>query len=406
MSRIRPIHLLSILAACAIATPSAAAAAADSTAATVNPSSARLRDALSGPARAAFDRATTLFRVGNFDAARVEFDQAFALSGEPRLLYNVAVCDKELKRYARAIEELERSLELGGGRLTRTYVRRVRQTIEALQPFVTTLAIDANQSGAVVYVDGERVGVTPLDHAVRVDVGEREVRLDKEGYRHEPVKVRAAGGAPAAVQVALEPMASLGDLAVRATGLPRGVRAEVFIDGARVGSAPWEGQVEAGQRRVEVRAPGYRSVTQTQTVERGGKLSAVIDLEGQDSRARLRVETDDSDNTIFLDGRVIGRGRFEGQVSAGEHALRVVRDGAESYSTDVVLRDRETRSMNVTLTSSGGIPVWVWIAGGAVVAGATTATILWTNRETQYDGQSAGTLPPRVVPASYNFRGL
>ena len=102
------------------------------------------------------------------------------------------------------------------------------------------------------------------------------------------------------------------------------------------------------------------------------------------------MTTGNDQNTIYINGRLVGQGSYDGRLRPGEHTLRVTRSGAESHSSDFVLRSRETRTMNVTLEESGGVPTWVWIAGGAVVAGATTATILWKNRETQYEGQAPG----------------
>jgi len=364
----------------------------------------KLSDSLDGEAKAALTRATSLFEVANYDAARVEFEQAYTLSSDARVLYNVAVCDKELERYARAISTLERSLELGGDKLPRRYVNRVKETIRALAPFVTTMNVETSHAGAAILVDGERLGDAPLSRPIPVDVGEHIVRLDKPGFRGESVRIKARSGQPVTVRLTMEPIAQKQQIRVRTVGVSQSDRAEVLIDGIVVGEAPWTGEVDTGQRRISIRVPGYAERTRTVDVKKGSMPAVTISMVGTDRRGRLQIRTGHDDNTISLDGRVIARGAFNGRVSPGEHTLRVARQGAEPYSVDFVIRDRETRTMNVALEESGGVPTWVWIAGGAVLAGATTATIILTNRETQYDGQTPGTLPPRVVPASYNFR--
>lgn len=367
----------------------------------------KLSDSLAGEASEAFKRANSLFEVGNFDAARVEFEQAHALSGDARVLYNVAVCDKELERYARAVAVLERSLRLGGSSLPRSYVRRAEQTIRALQPYVTELSVVTDVAGARVLVDDEVLAETPLSAPIKVDVGEHIIRLSKEGYRGDPVRIKARSGHPEEVRLTMEAVARTQRIRVRATGIPESERAEVLIDGAVVGEAPWTGEVEVGQRRITIRAQGFAARTSTVEVRSGSSPTVTVSMRETDRRGRLRVSASNADDTIAVDGRVLGRGSFDGKLAPGEYTLRVTRPGAEAYSVDFVIRPRETRSMNVTLEESGGgVPTWVWIAGGAVAAGATTATILLTNRETRYDGQSPGTLPPRVVPASYNFRGF
>ncbi len=365
----------------------------------------KLSETLRGESKDAFQRATNLFEVGNYDAARVEFEQAHAQSGDARILYNVAVCDKELERYARAISVLEHSLDLGGNALPRRYVDRVRQTIGTLRPFVTTLGVETSHRGASVLVDGEKVGQTPLDKPIAIDVGEHIVRLSKPGFRGAPVRVKARSGKPIELSLDLESVAVKQRITVRTAGVASEERAEVLIDGVPVGEAPWTGAVDAGERRITIRATGYDARTRTVDVKKGSSPTITVSMRERDRRGRLRVLTANDENTISIDGHVVGSGSFDGRVKPGEHTLRVTRSGAEPYQIELVIRARETRSMNVTLEESGGVPTWVWIAGGAVVAGATTATILWTNRDTQYEGQSAGTLPPRVVPASYTFRG-
>jgi hypothetical protein len=378
---------------------------AGSTQPTAQPSYAgRLSDSLRGEARDAFGRATSLFEAGNYAAARVEFEQAHALSGDARLLYNVAVCDKELGRYARAIRQLQKSLDLGGSKLPKSYQRRVVDTIRTLEPFVTTLTVETTHAGATVLVDDEPMGETPLEGPISIDVGERTVRLAKPGFRGEPMRVRAASGSPVTVQPMLEAVQLRQRISVRATGLPQGDQADVLVDGAVVGEAPWSGEVAVGARRVVVRSAGYEDSVRTVEVKSGEALALTLGMKPSQRFGRVRIRAGNPDDTITLNGRVVGQGSYDGRIGPGEHALRVTRPGARTHDMDFVLRPGETRTMNVTLESGGGgVPAWVWIAGGVVVAGATTATLLLTNKETQYDGQTPGTLAPRVVPASYNM---
>jgi tetratricopeptide (TPR) repeat protein len=92
----------------------------------------RVRDALSGEALEAFDRAREHFANGRYADARAEFERAHALSGDARVLYNVAVCDKELGRYARAAARLRQSLATTTP-LSGEYVERARGTSTACE---------------------------------------------------------------------------------------------------------------------------------------------------------------------------------------------------------------------------------------------------------------------------------
>lgn len=363
----------------------------------------KVRDALKGPAREAFDRGSQLFANDDFAAARTEFERAQELSGEPRILYNVAVCEKSLHRYGKATEALERSLALGGGTLPKSYTERVNDTLATLAPFVSTLAVNVSEPGARVFVDNEELGLSPLARPLRVDVGEHVVIARKTGYLETPKQVRVTSGTPAKVDIVLEPTQRKSDVSVDANGV---ARARVLIDGVDVGAAPFTGVLEVGRHAITVRAPDHTSETKVVEVVYGVATRLAFSLAKEAHEARLRVITGDDRDTVSLDGRVIGKGGFFGAVLAGEHVIRVTRENAKTKTVDVVLRENETRSLDVTLDSERtGLPGWVWVIGGvAVAAAATTTAVVLGTRSPTYEGSGPGTLDPRIVLANGGIR--
>jgi tetratricopeptide (TPR) repeat protein len=141
----------------------------------------RVRDALSGEALDAFDRAREHFANGRYADARAEFERAHTLSGDARVLYNVAVCDKELGRYARAAARLRQSLATTTP-LSREYVERARGTLELLAPYVGPLRVEVSEPGASVSVDGEDLGALPTREPLEVDIGRHVVTAWREGF--------------------------------------------------------------------------------------------------------------------------------------------------------------------------------------------------------------------------------
>ena len=97
---------------------------------------APLRDSLKGDARTAFDEGTRLYKDGRFEEARAKFDAAYKASGERRLLFNVAVCDKALGHNARAMHEIEDSLSDRTG-LPNDYVDHAQQALATLREHVS-----------------------------------------------------------------------------------------------------------------------------------------------------------------------------------------------------------------------------------------------------------------------------
>jgi hypothetical protein len=340
-----------------------------------------------------------LFGSKNFGPARAEFTRAHDLSHEPRLLYNLAVCDKELGRYGRALAELRQSLVEGGTKLPASYVTAVRDTIGLLEPLVTPLEIDSDPAGATVLVDGESVGATPLPAGVLVDIGDHEIVVRRTSFVENVRRVTAVGGHPVELHITLEPLVQRGRLVVQASD-PTGEAGTVTVDGVEVGRAPWSGQVAAGVHIVAARSQGYSVAPRPAEVGSGGTTDLALALV-PDSRLRLTV--DDADATVELDAKPIGRGSFDGAVPSGEHRLRVARADHHGavYESEIALGRGETRTMSIQIHRSGEIPTWMYVAGaGVLVAGAVTVAVILLTKHTDYEGSSAGTLSPGLQPTS------
>ena len=77
-----------------------------------------VRAQLPEPARKAWDAAKQLAGASDYSGALVEFQRAYELSHNPRVLFNVGVTEKLLTHYARAVDAWEKELSEGAGKLT------------------------------------------------------------------------------------------------------------------------------------------------------------------------------------------------------------------------------------------------------------------------------------------------
>ena len=141
-----------------------------------------VREELPDAARKDWDAARDLLDTSDFAGALVEYKRAYDESKNPRVLYNVAVCLKNLRHYARAEVTFKQELTDGAGKISAAEEADVKSAIQALDPFVSTLEVTANETGATLLIDGEAVGQTPFDKPVPIDVGPHEVRLHKDGF--------------------------------------------------------------------------------------------------------------------------------------------------------------------------------------------------------------------------------
>lgn len=288
-----------------------------------------LAQALTGDARAEYEAGRILFDDGDYANAIIKFERVYELSpSEPRVLWDVALCQWHLRRYSQVITTAERLLTEAGARLSPKQRSDAEALIEATKPYVSRLDLRASEEGATVLVDGRKVDTTPLSKRVLLDVGRREIRVVKPGFK-ESVIVREVAG--------------------------------------------------------------------------GGDTALVVVLEKEIHRGRLSVTAGPND-LITLDGKMVGRGSWEGSVPSGGHTLRVTAPGMLPYQAEVMLKDNQERHVPVRLTPTPpDIGGWLWIGGGAaLLAGAIVAGALVFRPEPPIPGN----VEPRTVRIAGEGGGL
>jgi hypothetical protein len=288
------------------AAPKADAEAPSETSA--RPSRPPLSDSLQGSAKDDYEAGKLLFADGDYASALLKFERAYAESRDPRLLWNQAAAERNLRRYARVEELVSRYLLEEGERLSDVERAEAEALLDAVKGFIAEVRVDVSQPAAQVFVDDVLVGTSPLSAPLRLDKGKRRLRAKKAGFVGATQELELAGG--------------------------------------------------------EARA-----------------ISIVLDAEA--AEGRLRVVTG-AGATIRVDGKVVGIGQWEGAVTPGSHQVDVVERGKEPVRQRAEVRAKDLTSLQITLSSSakvarerergGGLPAWVWVASGAVLAGAGVGT--------------------------------
>ncbi|WP_438029368.1 PEGA domain-containing protein [Sorangium sp. So ce233] len=280
-----------------------------------------LSESLTGMARAEHGAGTALFKDGDYAGALARFERAYELSRDHRLLWNVALCQKNLRRYAKMLATLRRMEVDAGAALSARDKQDIADLIQAAGAYVSHLEITASEPGATVFVDDEPVGTTPLAAPVPIDIGERRIRVSK---------------------------------------------------------------------------PGFVDFVRQEKVVGGGRIALVARLDRAVHRGRLAIAAG-NDDLIALDGKVVGKGRWEGSVPSGTHALRVTAPGMTPHEVSILVRDEELRRIDVSLERAperGGAGRWLWIGGGAALfAGALVAGALLFEPGTPAEQGSLGTVP-------------
>ncbi|WP_297489633.1 PEGA domain-containing protein [Thermococcus sp.] len=136
-----------------------------------------------------------------------------------------------------------------------------------LVPATGKLTVNSNPSGAEVYIDGKKVGTTPLRNYT-IPEGIHEVAIRKAGYAERAYAISIKYGELKVLNVTLSP--EMGKLTVKSN--PSG--AEVYVDGKKVGTTPLENYtVTAGTHEITLIKDGYQNFTKTVTVNPGEEAS-------------------------------------------------------------------------------------------------------------------------------------
>ncbi|MBL0197056.1 MAG: hypothetical protein IPQ09_23080 [Myxococcales bacterium] len=167
-----------------------------------------IREDLPASVHSKWDTALVLFGAGNWGAARTEFLDVYNESKNPRVLFNVAICEKNTGQYARAIATLSGELaEAAGGQARSDRGDPGEGHRGRPQDVRRRGAHHCVQPGAKVFVDDVEVGVSPLPPQ-RVGIGERHFAAKKPASSTPRPSARPAGQKPEPIRLKLEAVAS------------------------------------------------------------------------------------------------------------------------------------------------------------------------------------------------------
>jgi hypothetical protein len=360
-----------------------------------------LSQSLTGQAKADFEAAKLLANDGDFAGAVIKFQSAYDAAHDVRLLWNVAFCQKNERHYAKVIATLKRYLDEGAASLGAADKKDAHDLIATIEPFTTRATFHVSEAGAQVFVDDEPVGTSPLAGPVVLDLGERHVRVVKDGFKPYERAVVVGGAADVTIDVTLEREVHEGHVIVAAPAT-----ATIFIDDKQVGTAKADVTVPAGGHQLRVTAPGMRPY-QTEVViqdKETRSLDVVLESEAPPVNPTLRVAVGCGDGlprapaeglVVYVDGSnelpaTLVKDRWDPEESAnvldhveysitpGPHTLRVSLPGCYGYDIQIVADPVKGADVSGALETERfvlargpqGSPGWfqgelgLWLAGG------------------------------------------
>jgi hypothetical protein len=246
-------------------------------------------------ARRAFSAGQAADKAKDWQQAIKHYLHAFELVPHQFAAFNIGADYEQLGQLREASVWFGRYLDLAPPSKDRD---KVLQRIADLRLRPAKLTVRSSPTGATVLIDGQQVGTTPYEHAIRG--GSHRVAVELRGARDER-DVVLEFGEPETVDLALsipdapEPETvtapgttpSAGDAAVLdVRGNPYG--AHVAVDGADVGTVPVRVEVNPGPHQVTITRDGFAPYTTTAIATQGAVTPVEIAL-GLGSPARPLV---------------------------------------------------------------------------------------------------------------------
>lgn len=237
-----------------------------------------LGESLTGQEKEDYETGKILVGSNDFAGAVVKFRHAYEVTGDVRLLWNVAACEKNLRHYVQVREVLEHYLRDGGTHISAADRDAANSVLHTVRSLVGSVRLTVNEPGATVTVDDAPAGTTPLAEPLMLDLGDHRIRVTKQGFKDQTVVQNIAGGSEATVSLALERQSNAGHLS-----LTTDAAGAIRLDGASVAMGRYDGALAAGTHTVEVSAPGMRTYSAQIFLRDGETRSMEVALQHESS---------------------------------------------------------------------------------------------------------------------------
>jgi tetratricopeptide (TPR) repeat protein len=226
-------------------------------------------------ARAHFDAALEHYRAHDYREAIREFELSLAAVPNADIWFDIGRAHEQLGELSEAIESYRRYLR---DRVDATDAAALRARIAALEgrrdaeraaraaralPSTGSLAIEANQPGVEVQLDGQALGTAPLQRVVAVEPGAHRVSARKASHAPFLARIDVQPGAVSAAYVRLTPLQARAPVAAShvASIVLAGASAAALLTGTGLALA-------SGAER------NARDVPPSDAIDRAGDLAA------------------------------------------------------------------------------------------------------------------------------------
>ncbi len=210
-----------------------------------------------------------------------------------------------------------------------------------LTPIFGYLTINSNPSGATVFIDGTKIGKTPIEKH-KILTGTHRVLVKMNGYHEESFNVLIQSNKELSFNVELIPLP--GTLTINSN--PSG--AKVYVDGDYRGTTPLTLNLTPGTHSIKLTKQDYEDYTTSVTLNPGE--SKTISATLTPAFGYLSVDSSPSGAKVYVDGDYAGETPLKDyKLPTGEHEIKIVKDGYQNFTKTVTISPGEKASVAASL---------------------------------------------------------
>lgn len=156
-------------------------------------------------ARALMHQGLAAYEAQDWAGALTAFLASYQASPSYEVLQNIGLCQKQLGQFNDAVASLEAYLKQGGKKLPLDRRAKVVEQLQEIRAFTAAVDVLAAGDAAEVFIDGVRVGQTPLARLLLAP-GTRRFTLTRPGFQTWERHYALVSGSDVAVSATLEPL--------------------------------------------------------------------------------------------------------------------------------------------------------------------------------------------------------
>ena len=246
-----------------------------------------------------------------------------------------------------------------------------------LKPLKASLHVDTEPPGAMLYLNDQLLGNTPLDWTT-IEAGSHKLRITLAGYEEYENTIYFARGEEKRLHIIL--VKELEGLEVISN--PSG--ADVYVDSKPAGQTPLAIQVPPGEHEILVAKDAtYEDYATKISLSKGQSKKLTVTLNPK--RPRLLIETEPREAQVFLNDRYVANAPLQTDLSPGRYRITVRKKGWRNAIEEVAVSAGETKKLDIhlkPLPKPGTIekePVtgmeFVWVPEGCFVMGSPASEL-------------------------------